>query len=177
MAKKSSFLKQNPAKILFLTNYPLNMYRIHLPNRRFLLLLILSFAGIFNSCTTKEVVISEREKVVNYLTGMGNRYWHIKDIYTNGVKQALTPAQLSFYKTYTIKYGTGLVENTGVWTDGNGFIGSWEVIDVKHIHETVQNAPTGPVLIKLTINKIGTYELDVEYTANGQTIRSVYIGY
>ena len=153
------------------------MYSIHLKKQRFIILTALSFVCLFFSCSTKEVVLTPEQQLIQYLTGTGNRYWRIRELYQNDVKQTLTAAQLSYTKTYTIGVGANAKENIGTWNDANGFAGTWEVKDVKRMEETVQNAPAGIITLNLTINKIGAFDMDVQYTSNGQTIRTVYFAY
>jgi hypothetical protein len=112
------------------------------------------------------------QQVLQYLTGIGNRFWRIKEIYVNNVKTILTSSQLDYNKTYT-HYGY-TEDNTGVFSDSDGLIGSWELQGTGQIKETITNNPGGNIVIDLVINHLDANNMDVEYTKNGQTVRSVY---
>jgi hypothetical protein len=115
------------------------------------------------------------QQVLQYLTGIGNRFWRIKEIYVNNVKTILTSSQLDYNKTYT-HYGY-TEDNTGVFSDSDGLIGSWELKGTGQIKETITNNPGGNIVIDLVINHLDANNMDVEYTKNGQTVRSVYFAY
>ncbi len=119
--------------------------------------------------------ITPEQQVTQYLTGLGNRYWRIKELYVNNVKTVLTTSQLSYYKTYTIS-ATG-EQYSGSFSDANGFAGNWILKGKDHIMETITNTVNGSVPLDLTINAIDTNNMDVQYTSNGQTIRTVYFAY
>ncbi|MBV9988296.1 MAG: hypothetical protein JO301_11485 [Chitinophagaceae bacterium] len=124
------------------------------------------------ACNKTTVSLSSREQTVQYLTGTGNRYWKIRELYINGVQQTLTSAQLDYWKVYTVPIGDP--DAPGSFSTMDGYIGSWELTQPDQITERILNLPNGPVSYLLKILKLGTYEMDVEYTANGVVTRTVY---
>lgn len=135
--------------------------------------LLLLGCFLLTACSkTDDPALTPEQQVLQYLTGIGNRFWRIKEIYVNNVKTTLTSAQLDYNKTYT-HYGY-TEDNTGVFSDSDGLIGTWEIKGTAQIKETITNNAGGPVVIDLTINHLDTNNMDVEYTKNGQTVRSVY---
>lgn len=141
------------------------------------LALSLLVAILFTSCSKTEETLTPMEQTRKYLVGMGNRYWRLKEAYVNGVKITLSGSQLNFYKTYTVSLRPNDPENTGTFTDADGFRGSWILSDVTTLKETIDNAPNGPVPLLITIKNIGANTLDEEYTYNGVTSRMVYFAY
>src|SRR6478609_1387791 len=89
---------------------------------------------IFTACSKSDEPIEPKQQVVKYLTGLGNKVWRIKEIYVNGVKQTLTTSQLAYTKTYT----TYLYNEsyTGVFSDSDGSLGNWKIVNATLIHET-----------------------------------------
>ena len=131
---------------------------------------------ILAGCGKQEETISPQAQVVQYLVGSGNRVWRIKENYVNGVKQTLTTSQLEYTKTYTISISEP-DKSGGTFSDQNNYAGIWVLTDVDHISETIQNATAGTISYVLTIRSISANDMDVEYTANGTTIRTVYYAY
>lgn len=155
---------------------------MHLPRtiRPFVLnamLLSLLSITLLLACSEKEVALTPIEQTKKYLTGSGNRYWRLKEAYVNGTRITLSGSQLTFYKTYTVSLNATDPENTGTFTDADGFRGSWILSDVTTLKETIDNAPGGPVPLIITIKNIGPNTLDEEYTYNGVTSRMVYFAY
>jgi hypothetical protein len=117
--------------------------------------------------------VSPEQKVVNYLVGTGNRYWRLSKVYVNGVQQALTDAQMKYWKVYTINpsviYG-------GTFTTYDGFSGTWRVNGATQFSETITNSPAGPVLSSFVLNQISDNLLDCEETNNTtrMTVRYVF---
>ena len=130
---------------------------------------------IFTACSKTDEPIEPKQQVVKHLTGLGNKVWHIKEIYVNGTKQTLTTSQLAYIKTYT-NYGYNEAY-TGVFSDSDGSLGNWKIVDTTHIHETITNTPGPNIDLDLTIKYLDATNMDVEYTKNGQTVRSVYFAY
>lgn len=139
--------------------------------------------GIFLStgCTkSSEVVETREEKVVRLLTGTGNKYWYLKEMYVNSVKQTLTDAQLKFRKTYTIDpTNTDPLRYRGFFVNSDGHNGTWKLIGSGDaLYETISNNPAGPIVIPyLSFNELTADKLDVEYTMNMKTQREVYYAY
>jgi hypothetical protein len=131
---------------------------------------------LFTACG-KDTSISAEEQLTQYITGMGNRYWHIKDIYINGVKVVLTNNQLQYTKTYTRKPSSD--DYSGTFTDSDGMAGTWRLDGTTQIIETITNSQTGSVTLTNTINKLSYSEIDITYTdaVSGDKVRMVYFGY
>ena len=69
----------------------------------FLTILICSI--LFVGCSKpQEDVVPADVKVARLLTGLGNRYWHLKEVYVNNVPQTLSDPQKTYTKTYTVYY-------------------------------------------------------------------------
>ncbi|MES2373690.1 MAG: hypothetical protein V4557_14015 [Bacteroidota bacterium] len=155
------------------------MYRTFVkPTRNLYKSISLLLLGCFllTACTkTDDPPLTPEQQVLQYLTGVGNRFWRIKEIYVNNIKTTLTTAQLDYNKTYT-HYGY-IETNTGVFSDSDGLIGNWELKGTGQIKETITNNPSGNVVIDLMINHLDANNMDVEYTKNGQTVRTVYFAY
>jgi hypothetical protein len=141
------------------------------------ILLSLFSATLLIACVKEEEPPTPMEQTRAYLVGSGNRFWRLKEVYVNGSKVVLTGSQLNYYKTYTVSLNANDPENTGTFTDADGFRGSWILSDATTLKETIENTPGGPVLLIITIKNIGPNTLDEEYTYNGQTNRMVYFGY
>lgn len=150
---------------------------------RLTFLTILTGIFLITGCTkSSEVVETREEKVVRLLTGTGNKYWHLKEVYVNGVKQTLTDAQLKFTKTYTIDpTNTDPLRYRGFFVNSDGFNGTWKLIGSGDaLYETISNNPAGPIVIPyLSFNELTADKMDVEYTNNVvmKTQREVYYAY
>lgn len=137
---------------------------------------ILLFAG----CTkTGDVVETKEEKVIRFLTGTGNKYWHLKEIYVSSVKQTLTDSQLRFTKTYTVDpTNTDATRPRGSFVNSDGYQGTWKLTGAgDFLTETFTNNPAGPVAVQFGFNEISADKLDIEYTQNMKTQREVYYAY
>ena len=132
-------------------------------------------AALFTGCSkTVDVPISNEQKVVNFLTGVGNRYWRLTKISVNTIDQPLTNDQLKFTKTYTINTTQTFA---GTFTNSDGYNGKWALNGPINLIEVINNNPAGPVQISYIINEITETKLDIEYTANFKTVREVYFGF
>jgi hypothetical protein len=141
----------------------------------FTFLTLLFVAALFTGCSkTTEAVLSPEDQAVKYLTGDGNRYWHLKKIYVNGIAQALTTSQLQYTKTYTINPS---LPYSGSFTNYDGYIGTWKLQGIYTLKETITNNPAGPVPAAYDINLLNETTLDIELTANLKTVREVYNAY
>jgi hypothetical protein len=138
-------------------------------------LLVLLSCVLSIACSKTDEPVEPKQQVVQYLTGLGNKIWRIQEVYVNGTKQTLTASQLTYTKTYTT-YGYSEAY-TGVFSDSDGSLGNWKVVDATHIHDTITNNPGGNIDLDLTIRHLDANNMDVEYTKNGQTVRSVYFAY
>lgn len=150
-------------------------------NIRLTFLTILTGIFLITGCTkSSEVIETREEKVVRLLTGTGNKYWHLKEVYVNSVKQTLTDAQLKFTKTYTIDpTNTDPLRYRGFFVNSDGFNGTWKLIGSGDaLYETITNNPAGPIVIPyLSFNELTADRMDVEYTLNMKTQREVYYAY
>lgn len=123
--------------------------------------------------------LTREQKVAGYLTGVGNRYWHLKEVYVNGSQQVLTDYQMKYTKTYTIDpTNTDPTRPRGTFVNSDGYSGEWKLTGGgDYIYETITNNPVGPVAVSYFINDISESLLDIEYTANYKTTREVYYAY
>jgi hypothetical protein len=138
--------------------------------------LLLACCLLLTACSkTDDPPLTPEQQVLQYLTGVGNRFWRIKELYVNNVKTTLTVAQLDYNKTYT-HYGY-TEDRTGVFSDSDGSLGNWELKGAGQLKETITNNPGGLIVLDLTINLLDANNMDVEYTKNGQTVRTVYFAY
>lgn len=147
---------------------------------RLTLLTLLIGIFLFTGCTkSSDVTETREEKVVRLLTGLGNKYWHLKEIYVNAVKQTLTDSQLRFTKTYTVDpTNPDPTRPRGSFVNSDGFNGTWKLIGGgDNLYETFTNNPAGPVAVPYIINEISADKLDIEYTLNMKTQREVYYAY
>ena len=133
---------------------------------------IMFCAILFVGCSKNgDAPISAEQKVVNFLTGTGNRYWKLNKVFVNGVEQALTSDQKKYTKTYTISLTQAFA---GTFTNSDGYVGKWLLSGPSNLIETINNNQQGPVQVPYIINEIGETQLDIEYTLNFKTIREVY---
>ncbi|MES2005683.1 MAG: hypothetical protein V4450_14285 [Bacteroidota bacterium] len=130
---------------------------------------------LFTGCSkTNDVPETREAKVVRLLTSLGNRYWHLKEVYVNGVKQSLTDSQIKFTMTFTSDPSNSDPSNPkiGTFTDSDGFAGSWRLKDTGgEIELKYTNNPAGPLALTYTINAISETLFDIEYT-NNQLLKS-----
>lgn len=147
---------------------------------RVTLLTILICSILMIGCSkTADAPETREDRVVRLLTGLGNRYWHLKEIYINGVKQTLTDYQLRYTKTYTSDPSNSDPLNTkmGTFVNSDNLVGKWRLRDNGDtLRETFTNNPTA-VEINYTINSITETTLDVEYILNGKIQREVYYAF
>lgn len=140
-------------------------------------LLILTGAILFTGCSKSAPdVLNSRDQNVKYLVGDGNRLWHLKQVYVNGIQQTLTDAQMKFTLTYTIN---PVVAYSGTFTDSDGYKGTWKLINDFQLYEVVTNNPSGNASSTVIINEIDETKLDIESTNNSilTTVRKVYYAY
>ena len=141
----------------------------------FTFLTLLFVATLFTGCSKNtETPLSPEEQAVKYLTGNGNKYWHLKKIYIKNIEQALTTAQQQYTKTYTINPA---LPYAGSFTNYDGYIGTWKLQGIYTLKETITNNPAGPVPAPYDINLLNETTLDIELTANLTTVREVYYAY
>jgi len=141
------------------------------------LLLIITGAILFTGCS-KSIpdVLSPRDQSMKYLVGDGNKLWHLKQVYVNGIQQTLTDAQMKYTLTYTINPA---VAYSGTFTDSDGYKGNWKLINDSELYEVVTNNPSGNAASTVIINDINETKLDIESTNNSilTTVRKVYYAY
>ncbi len=140
-----------------------------------LTLLTLTFFFILTGCSkTDAPVISQQQQDVNYLVGIGNKVWHLKQVYIQTVPQTLTDAQMKYTKTYTLDPTSPFA---GSFTDSDGFTGTWKLNASRELKETIINNPAGSIQILWDVNDITDGKLDIQYTQNLKTVRHVYYAY
>lgn len=141
-----------------------------------LLICTLFFASCSKDGGTSE---SAESRVARLLTNSGNRVWHLNKVYENTVEVILTDIQKQYTKTFTADPGNidPLNAKKGTFTDSNGYLGEWTLLNASQIYVKIANNQAGPVAITYIINTISDTMLDIEYTANMKTVREVYYGY
>lgn len=142
-----------------------------------LILVFFSILLIFTSCTkTTDVVISSEKKVVNFLTGSGNRIWNLTNMYENSLETVLTQNQRKNTKTYTVNPSSPAETYVGTLNTTDFGSGSWMLKGPANLIEVVQKNSVSTE-IKFLINEISDTKLDIEYTQNYKTMRYVYVAY
>lgn len=143
--------------------------------KKLTLLTILTAAILLSGCSKKEEVVANNVRVARLLSGLGNRYWHIKEIYINNTAQTLTDYQKSFTKTYTIDPSTMA---SGTFTNSDNLSGTW-ALNAEGTKWDELFISNGGVAIPLVyvINSISETMLDAYYVANGKIVREVYYAY
>ncbi len=139
----------------------------------FLTILICSILFVGCSKTSDEVVPAD-VKVARLLTGLGNRYWHLKEVYVNNVPQTLSDPQKAYTKTYTVNASK---PTTGIYIDSDNQTGTFNVTDANHIEEVFVTGGGVGLIVTNTINEITETKLDVIFSANGKLERQVYYAY
>jgi hypothetical protein len=129
-------------------------------------------------CTKQEPLIEPPLPIpapVQNLVGMGNRVWHLFELYDGGVQQALTNVQKSYTKTYTIDPNGG---NSGRFTSADGYGGTWVFDEPADLREKV-NLTSGVFSVRYSVLRIRKDTLDIENTniTTNRTVREVYVGY
>jgi hypothetical protein len=144
--------------------------------KKLTLLTLLIGALLFAGCSKPgEEVVANNVKVARMLTGLGNRYWHLREIYIDNVMQTLTDYQKTYTKTYTINVAAqaaGTFKNSdnldGIWTmDANGT--AWE--------EKFTSNGGAQITLTYTIKSITEAMFDASYVSNGKNVREVYYAY
>lgn len=139
------------------------------------LLTILICSILFVGCSKgPDEVVPADVKVARLLTGLGNRYWHLKEVYLNNVPQTLSDPQKMYTKTYTVNASK---PTAGTYVDSDGQTGTFNVTDANHIEEAFVTAGGVGLIVTYTINEISETKLDVIFSANGKLERQVYYAY
>lgn len=136
----------------------------------------ITFCAILLSGCSKngDAPVSEEQKVVNNLTGIGNRVWRLSKVFVNGVEQALTSDQKRYTKTYTLNPTMTLA---GTFTNSDNNFGQWFTNGPRALIEIIVTIGGIQVQIDYLIREITETTLDIQYTKNGQTIREVYYAF
>jgi hypothetical protein len=140
------------------------------------LLTFLICAVLFTGCSKNdEEIVANNVRVARLITGLGNRYWHLKEIYLNNVMQTLTDYQKSFTKTYTIDPST---QASGTFTNSDNLVGTWKLdaTGTEWKEEFISNGGQAIVLM-YSINSVTETKMDVYYPSNGKFVREVYYAY
>lgn len=138
------------------------------------LTIIFCLCSFWGCSKNGDTPLSKEEQVVKFLTGDGNRYWHIKEVYQNNLMQPLTNDQLKYTKTYTLVPGQ---TRKGTWTNSDGDKGIWSLDTFESIYQESSNNPVGPATLTYRINEINENKLDVYYIANSVKTREVYYAF
>lgn len=140
-------------------------------------LTILICTLVIAGCGKNEEVVANNVAVARMLSGIGNRYWHLKEVYVDGAMQTLTDYQKTFTKTYTINATT---QTSGTFLNSDGLQGSWEVNAAgTGWTEKFTNAGGSQITLTYVIASITASTIDATYTSNNQTkaTREVYYAY
>jgi hypothetical protein len=144
--------------------------------KKFTLLTILICAILFTGCSKPEdEMVANNVKVARMLTGLGNRYWHLRDVYIDNVLQTLTDYQKTYTKTYTINAAT---QTTGTFKNSDNLDGTWELdaagTSWKEIFTTNGGAK---ITLIYMIKDITEGTIDANYLSNGKNVREVYYAF
>ena len=137
----------------------------------FSLFAIIFCTTLFMGCSKNEEVLTPQQQAIKNLTGLGNRFWQLQDLYINNIRQTLTTQQKSYNKTYTLIVGE---EKSGTLMNSDGYKGVWELVGDKQLKETITNISGLPVQITYIINELSGNKLDISYTVNNTLVREVY---
>ncbi|MES2330966.1 MAG: hypothetical protein V4539_15290 [Bacteroidota bacterium] len=139
----------------------------------FLTILICSILA--TGCSKPDEVVPNDVRVARLLTGVGNKVWHLKKVYTNNVEQVLTGYQLSYTKTYTVSPGK---QTSGTFTNSDNLFGTWAMSDAGNkIEESFVSGGGQGFILPYSINEITETTMDVMYSSNGKLTREVYYAY
>jgi len=122
-------------------------------------------------CSKNEAVLTPQQQAIKNLTGLGNRFWQLQDLYVNNIRQTLSTQQKGYNKTYTLIIGA---ESNGTLMNSDGYKGVWEIVGDKQLNETFTNISGLPVQITYIINELSGNKLDISYTVNNTLVREVY---
>ena len=122
-------------------------------------------------CSKNEAVLTPQQQAIKNLTGLGNRFWQLQDLYVNNIRQTLSIQQKGYNKTYTLIIGA---ESNGTLMNSDGYKGVWEIVGDKQLKETFTNISGLPVQITYIINELSGNKLDISYTVNNTLVREVY---
>ena len=126
---------------------------------------------LFIGCSKNEAVLTPQQQAIKNLTGLGNRFWQMQDLYVNNIRQTLSTQQKGYNKTYTLIIGA---ESNGTLMNSDGYKGVWEIVGDKQLKETFTNISGLPVQITYIINELSGNKLDISYTVNNTLVREVY---
>lgn len=130
---------------------------------------------LFSGCSkTDAPVITQQQQDVNYLVGIGNKVWRLKQVFVQTVPQTLTDAQMKYTKTYTLDPASAF---SGTFTNSDGFNGTWKINTSRELKETIMNNPAGSVQVIYDVLNLTDSKLDIQYTMNLKTVREVYYAY
>lgn len=144
--------------------------------KKLTLLTILISAAILTGCSKPaDEVVADNVKVARMLTGLGNRYWHMKEIYVDNVMQTLTDYQKTYTKTYTINAATQV---SGTFRNSDNLEGTWKIDSLSTGWEEKFTTNGGvAVTLNYKIKSITDVTIDASYSSNNKTVREVYYAY
>lgn len=138
----------------------------------FTLTILLAF--ILTGCNKSDVpALTPEEQVGQFVSGDGNKLWHLKAVYQNDVLQTLTATQLLYTKTFTLTTGEKI---KGTYTD-NDYKGTWKLKGQYTLHIEFNDAQGRYNQIDYDIISVSDNKLDISYIANNTKIEEVYYAY
>jgi hypothetical protein len=140
-----------------------------------ILLNLLLLAAMFSGCEKNPdtPALTKEEQVAQLLSGGGNRVWRLRGSKENNIEVALTTAQLSYTKTYTLVYPK---TTQGGFSSSDGENGDWTMKGSSALQEIF--AQTGGFANRdYTILSITENMLSMYYVANNKKIEELYRAY
>ena len=128
---------------------------------------ISSFALLLTSCAKKLDVSPSDQNKVN-LTGVSSlpTKWNLTTLTSSGTVLTLSYSQKRYSKTFG---------KNGVYSDTDGFVGTWEISSTQQLTERYVNFPSGtPSTQTYQIVSSTATNLILSYTSNGTPITAVY---
>lgn len=152
--------------------------------KNFTLLTILICGLFLVGCGKSEEVVPNNVRVARLLTGLGNRYWHLKAVYIDTTLQTLTDYQKTFTKTYTIN---AAAQASGTFRNSDNQDGTWEMNEAGTAWTEKFTTIAGvKVTMVYTIKSINETSFDATYTYTAvpntssttpKPVREVYYAY
>jgi hypothetical protein len=128
---------------------------------------ISSFVLLLTSCA-KESAVSPLDQNKMNLTGVSSlpTKWNLTTLTSSGTVQTLSYSQKRYSKTFG---------KNGVYSDTDGFLGTWELSATDKLVERYVNFPSGtPSTQTYQIVSSTATNLILSYTSNGTPITAVY---
>jgi hypothetical protein len=140
----------------------------------FKLFTISLFAAIVTGCGKDPVTpaLTKEEQVAKYLTGTGNKIWHLKAIKVNNVPQ-------NFNSAYTKTYNMVFPQTTqGKFADFDNYFGDWTMKGATAMQEVFQQIGGGGFGMRdYTIISVSETTLNMYYVASNTKVEELYNAY